>query len=89
MGRIADNSKAKIVIQNQKIFRLLIGSLVIASILIGCSGALPRSETVRVSPWNSFEEAKAAYDKIELYQTRKSHLISLGFDPYTTPNTKI
>ena len=89
MDWIVNNNKVKIVFKNQNIFRLLIGSLVIATVLVGCSGALPKSETVRVSPWNSFEEAKAAYDKIELYQTRKSHLISLGFDPYTTPNTKI
>ena len=76
-------------IPNQKIFRLLMGGLVIAGILMGCGSGLPRSETVRVSPWDSFEDAKAAYDKIELYQTHKSDLISLGFDPYTTHNTRI
>jgi hypothetical protein len=57
--------------------------------LSGCGGMLPKGRTVTESPWGSFDEAKAAFDKITPYNTSIQDLKNLGFDPYSTPNIKI
>ena len=57
--------------------------------LAGCSQGLPRAETVNVSPWSSFDEAKTAFEQIQLHQTTRQQLLDIGFDPYVTPNTRI
>lgn len=60
-----------------------------AFFIVSCGGALPRSEKTMKSPWDSFAEAKAAYDKILPGQTTVVELKALGYDPYTTPNIHI
>ncbi len=57
--------------------------------LTSCGSPLPRGENTIKSPWNSFAEVKAAYDKISLHETNTNDLQELGFDPYSTPNVKI
>jgi hypothetical protein len=61
----------------------------VGAALSGCGGVLPRShQSVNVT-WKSFNEAKAAFDRIEPGVTSVADLKSLGFDPYTSPNTTI
>lgn len=73
---------------NMRIISLLV--LTILSLhLAGCGGGLPKSEARQKSPWNTFEEAMAAYDKVILHETNTTELRALGFDPYSTPNVKI
>jgi hypothetical protein len=56
----------------------------------GCSGALlPSVKQTTKSPWQSFEEAKIAFDKIVPSQTTSQDLKRLGFDPFATPNVKL
>jgi len=62
---------------------------VILLALSGCGSSLPKGEAKTQSPWQSFDEAKAAYDSIELQETTTDDLQELGFDPYSTPNVKI
>jgi len=50
---------------------------------------LPSSKLTAKSPWDSFGEAKSAFDKITLYQTTTGEMQALGFDPFTTPNIRI
>jgi hypothetical protein len=50
---------------------------------------LPTTKQTSKSPWNSFEDAKAAFDKIIPYETTQKEMQTLGFDPFTTPNIKI
>lgn len=57
--------------------------------LAACSSLLPKVKTVVHSPWESFDDAKAAFDKISLNKTTVTELKDLGFDPFTTPNIKI
>jgi len=57
--------------------------------LTACGSPLPRTENITKSPWKSFNEAMADYDKIILNQTTVEELRNLGFDPYSTPNVKI
>ncbi|PCH85225.1 MAG: hypothetical protein COB26_08880 [Piscirickettsiaceae bacterium] len=60
-----------------------------ALLLSACGSPLPRSEEVTKSPWTSFDQAMAAYDKVILNKTTVKQLRQLGFDPYSTPNVKI
>lgn len=56
----------------------------------GCSGALlPSVKQTTKSPWQNFEEAKIAFDKIIPSQTTSQDLKRLGFDPFATPNVKL
>ena len=61
----------------------------VALIVSGCVALLPGGKQETVAPWHSFEEAKAAYDRIEPYQTKVSDLHDLGYDPARTPNVNI
>lgn len=63
-------------------------SVLILSIT-GCSSMLPVAKSNRYSPWESFEQAKAAFDKITPFQTTVNDLSAIGYDPYKTPNIKI
>ncbi len=58
-------------------------------LLQGCASLLPSSKEVTKSRWNSFDEAKAAYDKIMPNTTTLEDLKNLGFNPETTPNITI
>jgi hypothetical protein len=49
------------------------------------SSSTTRSRT----PWQNFDQAQAAYDKVVPHQTSLQELKGLGFDPMTTPNIKI
>ena len=63
--------------------------LIAAVITTGCGSLLPSAKQTTISPWNSFEDAKSAFDKITPYTTNADEMRSLGFDPFTTPNIKI
>jgi hypothetical protein len=64
-------------------------ALAFATLLVGCGGMLPTEKNIVKSPWKSFDQAKAAFDKITPYETTADDLKKLGFDPYTTPNIAI
>ncbi|MEO1896436.1 MAG: hypothetical protein ABGX36_01295 [Cycloclasticus sp.] len=70
-------------------YRLLIFMLLVVVFLTACGSPLPRAEEVTKSPWDSFQQAMDAYDKVILNQTTVKELKQLGFDPYSTPNVKI
>jgi hypothetical protein len=64
----------------------------LAALLIcgsGCSVLLPQARTVMKSKWSSFEEARAAFDRIVPNETQTNELAQLGFDPEVNPNVKI
>lgn len=63
--------------------------LIVAFVLSACSSLLPSVKTVTYSPWESFDDAKVAFDKIVLNKTTITELKGLGFDAFTTPNIKI
>ena len=71
------------------IIKHLLSALILAALLTGCSGLLPTEKNIVKSPWKSFDEAKAAFDKIAPYETTAEELKGLGFDPYSTPNIVI
>lgn len=63
--------------------------LIVVFVLNACSSLLPSAKTVTYSPWESFDDAKVAFDKIVLNRTTITELKSLGFDAFTTPNIRI
>lgn len=65
------------------------GVTVLAILMVGCSAMLPKAQQETVSPWNNFDEAKAAFDQIELGGSDRDSVHKLGFDPSTTPNVQI
>lgn len=65
--------------------------LSMAALCSGCSTTklLPRQKQTVITPWESYREAKNAFDQISPYQTKKEELEKLGFTPQATPNIKI
>ena len=55
----------------------------------GCKALFSSSSQRSRTPWQNFDEAQAAYDKVVPHQTTTVELKSMGFDPLTTPNVKI
>lgn len=64
-------------------------TLVLLYLLAGCSALLPRGESIVQGPWQSFEEAEAAFDRIIPYETRVEDLSRLGIDARRTPNVTL
>lgn len=57
--------------------------------LSGCSGLLPKDESITVGAWNSFEEAQQTFDKIIPNQTNLDELSELNINPETNANISI
>jgi hypothetical protein len=57
--------------------------------LVACSGLLPTKQNNTQIPWQTFDEAKTAFEQIKPNQTTLSQLKDTGFDPDKTPNIKI
>ncbi len=64
-------------------------ALALAALLAGCSGLLPKAQTEVASPWRSFEDAKAAIERIEPGRTSTQDLREHGIDPYTGTNIQV
>jgi hypothetical protein len=60
-----------------------------AASLAACASWLPKAHTVTVVRWNSFDEAKAAIDKIMPYESRRADLTAQGIDPLLNPAVTI
>ncbi len=58
-------------------------------VLAGCDSMLPRSKAVAETGWGSFDDARAAFDKLELHKTRADELAKLGFDPFANANVTL
>jgi hypothetical protein len=55
----------------------------------GCSSLLPRSQSEARGTWTTFDEARAAMEKIRPKETTRAELNAAGIDPYKTPNITI
>ena len=58
-------------------------------ICVACNSLLPTSRETVESPWESFDEAKAAYDSIVPMETTTEDLKSIGYDPDRTENVRV
>ncbi|MCK9284618.1 MAG: hypothetical protein M0P39_10080 [Rhodocyclaceae bacterium] len=69
-------------------FRLIV-SCSLLLLLAACSSLLPEGKQVTRTRWDSFQDAKAVFDRIEPYRTPLKELHALGFDPAATPNLQV
>jgi hypothetical protein len=63
--------------------------LAAAGLLAGCAELLPKGQSEVTSPWHSFDDAKAAIERIVPEQTSAADLRAQGIDPYTSPNVQL
>lgn len=70
-------------------FKRILFLIPVLLLFSGCGSILPSTRQTVKSPWNSFEEAKASYDKIIVNKCTADDLGKLGLDPFTNPNITI
>ena len=59
------------------------------SLASGCSFLLPRSQEMSASPWQTYQEAQQAFDRLVPGETTAVELRELSLDPSTNPNITI
>ena len=64
-------------------------AIALAVSLAGCAELLPKSESEIHSPWNSFEDARAAIESIQPERTRTADLKAMGIHPFVSPNVQL
>lgn len=57
-------------------------------LLSACNALLPSAKEVTRTPWQTFGEARAAYDRVIPNKTSANQLKAIGFDLYSTPNVR-
>lgn len=69
--------------------RRLCALLATATLLAGCAELLPKAHSEVHSPWGSFDEARAAFERIQPERTTTSELRAQGIDPFTSTNVQL
>jgi hypothetical protein len=64
-------------------------ALLAACGLAGCATLLPTSHSEVSGPWRTFDEAKAAIERIEPDRTTTADLRASGIDPYESTNVQL
>jgi hypothetical protein len=72
-----------------KAFASCLLSLALVLTTTGCKSLFSSTSQRSRTPWQNFEEAQSAFDKVVPHKTTLSELKTMGFDPMTTPNVKI
>lgn len=72
-----------------KSFTMCLLYLALVLTTTGCRSLFPSESKTSRTPWQNFDEAQAAFDKIVPHKTSVDELKMLGFDPSSTPNIKI
>ncbi|RPH65908.1 MAG: hypothetical protein EHM83_05230 [Burkholderiales bacterium] len=68
--------------------RICLFALAVAGVS-GCQSLLPAASDATQVGWRSFDEARAAVEAIEPFETHKSTLMANGFDPLRNPAVTI
>jgi hypothetical protein len=72
-----------------KVFAMCLLSVALVVTTTGCKALFSSTSQRSRTPWQNFEEAQMAFDKVVPHKTTLSELKTMGFDPMTTPNVKI
>ena len=72
-----------------KAFAMCLLYLALVLTTTGCRALFSSASQRSRTPWQNFDEAQAAYDKVVPHKTTLAELKTLGFDPVSTPNVKI
>ena len=62
---------------------------ILAVVLSGCSGLLPKGTSETPTGWKSYEDAKATFDTIQPKVTTRAELKTKDIDPYKTSGITI
>jgi hypothetical protein len=54
-------------------------------LLSACSTLLPKSDTIIKDRWDSFESARATFDRIVPYETDAKQMVEMEYDPFSNP----
>ena len=75
----------------QPMTRLLSGLMLLlgTALVCGCSGLLPKTKEITKSPWQTYQAAQDAFDKIVPGQTTIAELRQMSMDPSSNPNIAI
>jgi len=65
-----------------------VASVAMVALLCGCAELLPRSHTEEPSPFASFEDARAAIEKVQPHRTSLEEMKALGLDPQASTNVR-
>lgn len=69
--------------------RTLIVALAMPLLMAGCASLLPSGRTEVRTPWSTYADAEAMFEKIKPNVTRRAELKQLGIDPDSTPNVSL
>jgi hypothetical protein len=69
--------------------RRLSALLAAALLAAGCAELLPKSHSEVQSPWDNFDEARAAFETIVPDRTTTAELRARKLDPYESPNVTL
>ena len=72
-----------------KAFAMCLLYLALVLTTTGCKALFSSTSQRARTPWQNFDEAQSAYDKVDPHKTTVNELKTMGFDPMTTPNVKI
>lgn len=72
-----------------KTYAMCLLFIALVTITTGCKSLFSSSGQRARTPWQTFDEAQTAFDKVIPHKTTFSELKSMGFDPHSTPNIKI
>lgn len=75
--------------RNMARLRRCVAGMAVLCLLSGCGSLLPRSQVVSDSPWQSYQEAREAFDKIIPGKTTFADLRDLQLDPEANSNMTI
>jgi hypothetical protein len=67
---------------------VLCGALALAVQASGCGSMLPRSHAENPSPFQSYEQAQQALERVRPYSTNTAELEALGLDPADSANVE-
>ena len=68
---------------------LVLTACLLAGLLQGCGGLLPKQKEVTASPWPTYQAAQETFDKIVPGQTTIADLRTMALDPAENPNIAI
>ena len=63
--------------------------LLMVALVPGCARLLPSAQDSTGVQWSSFENAKSAFDEIQVGVSQRDDLDAIGFGPNTSPNVQI
>ena len=69
--------------------RRLVATAVLVFAASGCSSLLPRSNESTASPWQTYQDAQQAFDRLVPGETTVNQLKDMALDPSTNPNITI